>query len=147
MRVGLIATVSSPVRADAHGSIEAWTWLLARELNQLGHQVTVFGCAGSAVDGQVVATLPGPYATAGSPDDWQLCEWMNLCRAVERAAEFELDVLHAQAYLWGAPLAAFSRAPLVHTLHIMPDDNHAALWRAWPQTAVTALSQIGRAHV
>lgn len=139
MRIALVSTVSSPVCRDAHGSVEAWAWLLTRELHRLGHEVTVFGCAGSAVDGEVVATLPGPYATNGAPDDWQLCEWMNLCRAVEDSGRF--DVLHAQAYLWGAPLAAFARAPLLHTLHIVPDANHAAVWRAWPQTRVTALSQ------
>jgi glycosyltransferase involved in cell wall biosynthesis len=139
MRIALVSTVSSPVRRDAHGSIEAWTWLLTRELHRLGHQVTVFGCAGSEADGEVVTTLPGPYATNGAPDDWQLCEWVNLCRAVEQSTRFE--ALHSQAYLWGAPLASFSRAPMLHTLHIVPDDNHAALWRAWPRTRVTALSR------
>lgn len=139
MRIALISTVSSPVRRDAHGSIEAWAWLLTRELNRLGHEVTVFGSAGSEVDGDVVATLPGPYATHGAPDDWQLCEWMNLCRAVEQSSRF--DVLHEQAYLWGAPLAFFARAPILHTLHIVPDANHAAVWRAWPQTHVAALSR------
>jgi hypothetical protein len=52
MRIALISTVSSPVRHDAHGSVEAWSWLLTRELNRLGHQITVFGCAGSEVDGE-----------------------------------------------------------------------------------------------
>ena len=98
MRIALVSTVSSAVRSDAHGSVEAWTWLLTRELNRLGHAVTVFGCAGSQVEGEVVATLPGPYATNGAPDDWQLCEWMNLCRAVENSRKF--DVMHSQAYLW-----------------------------------------------
>jgi glycosyltransferase involved in cell wall biosynthesis len=91
------------------------------------------------VDGEVVATLPGAYATNGAPDDWQLCEWMNLCRAVEQSNNF--DVLHSQAYLWGAPLGPMARSPMLHTLHIVPDDNHAALWRAWPKTHVTALSR------
>ena len=139
MRIALVSTVSSPVRADAHGSVEGWTWLLTRELNRRGHTVTVFGCAGSDVDGDVVATLPGPYATNGAPDDWQVCEWMNLCRAVEQSKSF--DVVHSQAYLWGAPLGSMARSPMLHTLHIVPDDNHAALWRAWPKTHVTALSR------
>jgi glycosyltransferase involved in cell wall biosynthesis len=30
---------------------------------------------------------------------------------------------------------------MLHTLHIVPDDNHAAVWRAWPKTPVTALSR------
>lgn len=139
MRIALVSTVSSLVRADAHGSVEAWTWLLTRELSRLGHAVSVFGCAGSEVDGEVVATLPGPYATNGAPDDWQLCEWMNLCQAIERSRSF--DVVHSQAYLWGAPLGPLAQAPLLHTLHIVPDDNHAALWRGWPGTRVTALSR------
>jgi glycosyltransferase involved in cell wall biosynthesis len=83
-------------------------------------------------------TLPGPYAEAGSPDDWQLCEWINLCRAAAESGRF--DVLHSHAYLWGIPLDPVSRAPVVHTLHILPDDDSARLLRMAPQTCVTAIS-------
>ena len=138
MRIGLVSTVSSLVRQDAGGSVEAWTWLLARELSRLGHAVTVFGCAGSQVDGEFVGTVPGPYGENGAFDEWQLCEWVNLCRAVEASSQF--DVLHAQAYLWGIPLQSLSRAPMVHTLHIVPDDNAAKLWSGAPQSHVTAIS-------
>lgn len=102
MRVALVSTVSAPVRPDSSGSVEAWTWLLARELHQLGHEVTVFGCQGSVADGKVVATLPGPYGAPDGYDDWQLCEWINLSRAIEQSNRF--DLLHAQAYLWGIAL-------------------------------------------
>lgn len=139
MRIGLVSTVSSVVRQDAGGSVEAWTWLLARELSRLGHAATVFGCAGSKVDGEFVATVPGPYGEQGAFDDWQLCEWVNLCRAVEQSSRF--DVLHAQAYLWGVPLQSLARAPMVHTLHIVPDDNAAKLWRSAPASRVTAISR------
>ena len=57
MRIGLVSTVPTPVRCDSHGSVEAWTYLLARELRSLGHEVTVFGCAGSDVPGVAVAAL------------------------------------------------------------------------------------------
>lgn len=139
MRIALVSTVSAPVRKDAGGSVEAWTWLLTRELARLGHNVTVFGCGGSEVDGEVVATLPGPYGAAGSLDDWQLCEWVNLCRAVEQSERF--NVLHTHAYLWGLPLEKFSRAPMAHTLHIVPDDNAARLWSTSPGACVTAISR------
>jgi glycosyltransferase involved in cell wall biosynthesis len=138
MRIALASTVSSPVRQDAGGSVEAWTWLLTRELSRFGHEVTVFGCAGSKVDGELVVTVPGPYGQNGAFDDWQLCEWVNLCRAVQESSRF--DVLHAQAYLWGIPLQPVSRAPMVHTLHIVPDENAAKLWRGAPQSCVTAIS-------
>jgi glycosyltransferase involved in cell wall biosynthesis len=138
MRIGLVSTVSAPVRAEAGGSVEAWTWLLARELSALGHAVTTFGCAGSEAAGKVVVTLPGPYGAPNCFDDWQLCEWVNLGRAMDAAAD--CDVLHCQAYLWGMPLQRLTTTPMVHTLHIVPDDNSALLWRSYPGSWVTALS-------
>ena len=101
--------------------------------------MTIFGCGGSEVIGRFVETLPGPYGTKGSFDDWQLCEWVNLCRGVEQSAQ--LDVLHSHAYLWGIPLEKWSRAPLVHTLHIVPDDNTVNLWSRSPGSNVTAISE------
>src|SRR5436190_14444156 len=102
MRIALVSTVSDPVSQDSSGGVEAWIWLLARELKRLGHEITVFGCKGSSADAEVVITLPGPYGSPGGFDDWQLCEWINLCGAVEQSNRF--DLLHTQAYLWGVPL-------------------------------------------
>src|SRR6266545_2822558 len=123
MRIAQIATLSAPVRRETGGSVESLIWLLTRELIRLGHEVTVFGSADSEVDGELVATLPGPYGAAGALDDWYLCEWVNLCRAVEQSERF--DVLHSHAYLWGIPLQPLSRSPMLHTTHIVPDDNTA----------------------
>jgi glycosyltransferase involved in cell wall biosynthesis len=138
MRIAQVATVGTPVRRERSDSIESLVWLLSRELTRQGHEVTVFACAGSEVDGELVATLPGPYGTAGAPDDWQLCEWLNLCRAVEQSGRF--DVLHSHAYLWGLPLQRLSRAPMVHTLHVSPYDEEARLWSLFPDARVTAVS-------
>jgi glycosyltransferase involved in cell wall biosynthesis len=138
MRIAQISTLSAPVRRETGGSVESLIWLLTRELIRLGHQVTVFGAAGSEADGELIATLAGPYGAPGSLDDWQLCEWVNLCRAVEQSGRF--DVLHSHAYLWGIPLQSLSRAPLIHTTHIVPDDNSARLRAMWPGACVTAIS-------
>jgi glycosyltransferase involved in cell wall biosynthesis len=138
MRIAQVATLSTPVREEGSASIEGLVWLLSRELTALGHEVTVFACAGSEPCGELVATLPGPYAQAGAPDDWQLCEWINLCRAVEQSARF--DILHSHAYLWGLPLEGLARAPMAHTLHVRPFDNEARLWCLHPSACVTAVS-------
>ena len=61
MRIAQVSTMASPVRKDAYGSVEFLVWLMTREFARLGHQVTVFGVAGSEGDGEVVATLPGAY--------------------------------------------------------------------------------------
>jgi glycosyltransferase involved in cell wall biosynthesis len=139
MRIALVSTVSAVVGPEASGSIESWTWLLARELQRLGHKTTVFGCGAAQVPDEFVSTVPGPYGHAGAFDDWHLAEWVNLCRAVENSDRF--DVIHSQAYLWGIPLERLTKTPFVHTLHIMPDDNTALLWRGSPQSRVTALSR------
>ena len=139
MRIAHVSTLSAPVRRETGGSVESLIWLLTRELVRLGHEVTVFGCAGSECDGKLVMTMPGPYGAKGTFDDWQLCEWVNLACAVERSSEF--DVIHTHAYLWGLPLGRMSQAPMAHTLHIVPDENHALLWRQYPDANVTAISQ------
>lgn len=139
MRIAQVATLSAPVRELSNGSVEALVWLLTREFVRLGHEVTVFAVAGSETPGELVITLPGPYATRDAPEDWHLCEWINLCRAVEQSPRF--DLLHTHAYLWGLPLEPLSRVPMVHTLHIVPDDDAARLWRARPQATVTAVSR------
>ena len=139
MRIAQIATLSAPVAPETGGSIESLVWLMTRELAKLGHEVTVFGTAGSQADGEVVVTSPGPYARDGALEDWHLCEWINLCRAVEQSNRF--DVLHSHAYLWGIPLQPFSRTPLIHTTHIVPDEDSAKLWAAAPQSHVTAISR------
>ena len=138
MRIAQISTLSTPVRREGSDSVESLVWLLSRELTRMGHEVTVFAAAGSEVCGELVSALPGPYGTAGAPNDWQACEWVNLCRAVAQSARF--DVLHSHAYLWGLPLQALSRAPMVHTLHVMPYDDEARLRALAPAAPVTALS-------
>jgi glycosyltransferase involved in cell wall biosynthesis len=139
MRIAQVSTLASPVRRGAYGSVESLIWLMTRELARRGHQVTVFGTAGSEVDGEAVATLPGPYAELNSPEDWHLCEWINLCQAVQQSGRF--DVLQSHAYLWGLPLEPLSEAPMVHTLHIVPEEDSARLWRRSPNACVTATSR------
>ncbi len=139
MRIAQVSTLATPVRERGTGSIEGLVWTLASELTALGHEVTTFASAGSVVPGEVIETLPGPYSTAGSPDDWQLCEWINLCRAVAESDRF--DVIHSHAYLWGIPLEPLSRAPFVHTLHVLPTDDSARLWHLSPHPCVTAISR------
>ena len=60
MRIAQVSTLAAPVTQHARGNLESLVWLMTRELARLGHKVTVFGVAGSEVDGEVVATQPGP---------------------------------------------------------------------------------------
>jgi glycosyltransferase involved in cell wall biosynthesis len=138
MRIGLVSTLSTRVRPRGSGSVEGLVWLLSRELTRLGHAVTVFAAAKSEPVGELVAALAGPYGTDGAPHDWQLCEWLNLSRAVEVSGG--LDVIHSHAYLWGLALEPLAKAPMVHTTHVLPDGDAAALRTMRPAACVTAVS-------
>lgn len=138
MRIAQISTLATPVRREDTGSIEGLVWLLTRELTRMGHEVTVFAAAGSETGGELVATLPGAYAEAGAPGNWQLCEWINLCCAMEQSSRF--DVLHCHSYLYGLAMRRFARAPTVHTTHILPGEDEAYLWSGEPDACVTAIS-------
>jgi glycosyltransferase involved in cell wall biosynthesis len=141
MRIAQVAPLSTTVRRDHAGSIEGLVWLLARELTAAGHEVTVFGAAGSEVPegSSFVASMPGPYGQNGTPWTWYAAEWMSLCRAVEGSGDF--DVMHAHNYLWSVPLTPFARCPMVHTTHIFPYEEEASMWRAHPEGCITAISE------
>lgn len=139
MRIAQISTLATPVRQIGSGSVEGIVWVLTRELVRLGHEVTVFCAGGSETHGNLFTTLPGPYATNGSPGNWQLCEWINICRAVEQSDRF--DVLHSHAYLFGIPLQKIARAPMIHTMHVCPNEDQVELRSMMPDACVTATSK------
>jgi glycosyltransferase involved in cell wall biosynthesis len=138
MRIAQVSTVATPVRPSGAGSVESIVHSLAAEFTRHGHEVTVFAAAGSDAPCEVVETLSGTYAQNGAPGDWQLCEWINLCAAVARSGDF--DVVHSHAYLWGLPLEPLARCPMVHTLHVAPYDDDAAVWQTYPGARVTSIS-------
>src|SRR5438477_425826 len=72
-----------------------------------------------------VATLPDTYGAGGLPGDWRVCEWENVARAVSQSESF--DIVHSHNYLWGLPLEPMCRAPMVHTLHLLPYEDSRRL--------------------
>lgn len=139
MRIALIATTHAPVSASGGGSIEQVVWSLAGELITLGHRVTVFGLPGVDANFEMVPTWRGTYGEPGVPGDARLADLITTCRAIERAGDF--DVIHTHNYLTAVPLAGLVSAPMVHTLHVLPYHDEAAVLRAYPKAKVTALSQ------
>jgi glycosyltransferase involved in cell wall biosynthesis len=138
VRVAEVATLATPVSRLGSGSIEAIVWHLTKGLVDRGHEVTVFGAAGSTPSGELVATLPDTYGADGAPEDWQVCEWENVAQAVAQSGRF--DVVHSHGYLWGLPLEPLCRAPMVHTLHVVPYEDSRRLVHMHPTATITAVS-------
>ncbi len=139
MRIAQISTVDTPVRRNHSSSVEQLSWVLARELTALGHEVTTFGAAGSDVAGRFCETLPGTYGENGSPEDWRLCEWINIARALESSRDF--DIVHSHGYLLGLPFDAHISTPMVHTLHIHPYEDSIRLRTLFPKVNVVGISR------
>ena len=141
MRIAEVATLATPVSSLGSGSIEAIVWHLAKGMAERGHEVTVFGAAGSTPPAgvELVPTLPDTYGAEGVPEDWRLCEWENVARAVAQCDRF--DVVHSHSYLLGLPLEPVCPAPMVHTLHVLPYEDARRLLQLHPGATVTAISQ------
>jgi len=138
MRIAQIATLSSTVGRSSEGSVEKLVWCLSRHLIALGHEVTVFGIPGDSEEVRVKNIFSFPYATEDTPDNWHLCEWINICEAVKQSSKF--DIIHSHSYLNALPLAAISHAPILSTLHIWPYADDFKLVRLYPTAHISALS-------
>jgi glycosyltransferase involved in cell wall biosynthesis len=140
LRIALVAPVAQPVPPPRSGSIEILTALLADGLVARGHEVTLFATGGSSTRARLHAIYPHGYLEDPSLWPWELCEVFNISAAIERARSF--DLIHCQAEY--APLAlGFAElcpAPLVHTVHHLPNTSEAALWSRYPNAPFIAVS-------
>jgi glycosyltransferase involved in cell wall biosynthesis len=113
VRVAEIAPPWFPVPPQGYGGIELVVDLLARLLQERGHDVTLFAPKGSDSEAAVVSPLP-PAGATRMGDPW--VEISHVLSAYLRRSEF--DVIHDHTFL-GPALAAMldDGPPVVHTLH------------------------------
>jgi len=143
MKLAIMAPLVTAIREPQRGGSQAFVADLARGLTGRGHDVHVYAASGSEIPGvEVVDTGIDPRSLAGT-----------LYRAFEPAAgeqgeagpaaaesafttaytamqAFRYDVVHNHAF--DAPavrLATALRAPVVHTLHLPPDQAVSAALR------------------
>jgi glycosyltransferase involved in cell wall biosynthesis len=136
-----MAPLVTAIREPQRGGSQAFVSDLARGLAGRGHDVRVYAASGShipgakvidtGVDPQALAdTLyraSGPSAPAGSA---AAVAEAAFARAYRSAQKTRHDVIHNHAF--DAPavrLAATLQAPVVHTLHLPPDEAMAATLR------------------
>lgn len=142
LRVALVGPVATTVPAAKSGSVEQITQLLCDGLVARGHQVTLFGVAGSRTAGGLHATFERGYVD--EPHGmwpWEMGELLNVAAAVERHAAF--DVIHYQGAYFPMSLA-FSRlvsVPIVQTLHHQPPPSQLRLLQHYPEAHYVAISQ------
>ena len=147
-----MAPLVTPIREPARGGSQAFVADLARGLTGRGHDVDLYAASGSQVPGVKVidtgvesGSLAGTLYRAFGPSPGGQEEAERAAAAAAESAfttaymairEIRYDVVHNHAF--DAPavrLATMLQAPVVHTLHLPPDQ---AVAEALRQVAVTS---------
>lgn len=156
MKIAIIAPLVAAIREPQRGGSQAFVSDLARGLVGRGHEVHVYAASGSDVPGVPVidtgvdhrslsATL---YRASGAHADPLAAAEAAFAGVYSAVREDRYDVVHNHAF--DAPavsLATALPAPVVHTLHLPPDEavagalRHAARWDAPPTLAAVSRFQ------
>ncbi len=139
MRIAILSPVWFPVPPSGYGGIEWVVSLLADQLSEAGHDVTLFASG----DSRTRAKLS--YVFERAPSEWIGRTNWELRHAVacfERADEF--DVIHDHTGALGLTLGGFMDTPVVHTAHGPLDGEAGELYervtRLVPQARLVSIS-------
>src|SRR5262245_64669440 len=64
---------------------------------------------------------------------------MHVASAFEQAHDF--DVIHSHAYHYALPFTRLTGTPVVHSYHVIPDDDVARLYARYREANVVAISR------
>src|SRR5437763_14568271 len=123
LRIAQVAPIAVPVRPGSTRSIEQLVYLLTEELVRRGHEVTLVATGDSQTSAALHAVYPRGYEDDEGLWNWEFHEALHAAAAFERAAEF--DVIHSHVYHFALPFTRLVTTPVVHSYHILPDDDVA----------------------
>jgi glycosyltransferase involved in cell wall biosynthesis len=138
MKIATMAPLVTAIREPQRGGSQAFVADLARGLAGRGHEVHVYAASGSDIPGvEVIDTGVDPrslagtlYRASGPPAPEPAAAEPAFAAAYARMREVRYDVIHNHAF--DAPavrLATTMPAPVVHTLHLPPNEPVAAALR------------------
>ena len=138
MKIAIIAPLVTAIREPHRGGSQAFVSDLARGLLDRGHEVHLYAASGSEVPGvAVIDTGVDPeslsaslYRASGSANRELAAADTAFAGVYSAVREDRYDVVHNHAF--DAPavrLATDLHAPVVHTLHLPPDEAVAAALR------------------
>ena len=145
MRIAIIAPLVAPIREPQRGGSQAFVADLARGLIGRRHEIHLYAASGSDVPGvRVIDTgvdhrslSATVYRASGAADRPSAATESAFARVYSAVREDQYDVIHNHAF--DAPairLATGLGAPVVHTVHLPPDDAVAAALRHAAETDV-----------
>jgi glycosyltransferase involved in cell wall biosynthesis len=156
MKIAIMSPLVTAIREPQQGGSQAFVSDLARGLAGRGHDVHVYAASGSQIPGvEVVDTGVDPRSLAGTlyrvsessaPAASAAAAEAAFAAAYMTMQSTRYDLIHNHAF--DAPavrLAATLRAPVVHTLHLPPDQAvAAALGQVARGSRVPAVAAVSR---
>ena len=142
LRIAQLAPIATAVTPGSTGSIEHLVSLLTEELVRRGHEVTLFATGDSRTSARLHAVYPRGYAHVDDLWDWRFHEVLHVAAAFERACDF--DVLHAHDYHYALPFTRLVYTPVVHSYHVLPDEDILRAYGRYPEAHVVAISDYQR---
>jgi glycosyltransferase involved in cell wall biosynthesis len=126
MRIAILAPLWKTVPPLKYGGTELIASLLADELVRLGHEVTLYACAGSITSASLVQVIDQPmFDILGGFkfDAIQFYDFMEIKLAFDAAKQGKFDIIHNHMGLHMAAFGNFSPVPMVTTNHssVPPD--------------------------
>jgi glycosyltransferase involved in cell wall biosynthesis len=143
MRIAVVAPLVAAIREPQRGGSQAFVSDLARGLIDRGHEVHLYAASGSEVPGVPVIDAgvdPGPlsatlYRASGAEAGGLAAAESAFARVYSAVREEQYDLVHNHAF--DAPairLATELASPVVHTLHLPPNESVAAALRQAART-------------
>ena len=120
----MVAPVWVPVPPRGYGGIEWIVSWLTEGLVAKGHEVTLFASGDSTTTARLMATFPE------APTERMVEAMPELLHAVatyDALRHIEVDIVHDHT-LYGPPLGAARKHPLVHTIHGPLNDEFCSLF-------------------
>src|SRR5437868_3595080 len=138
LRIAQVAPVAGPVGPDSTQSIEQLVWLLTEDLVRRGHDVTLCATGNSRTSARLHAVYPRGYEHDESLWTWDFHDTAHVASVMERAGDF--DVIHNHVYHFALPFVRLVDTPILHTCHVMPDDDVLGVFARYPEAHLAALS-------
>lgn len=117
LRIAQVAPLWFMVPPKGYGGIERIIAMLADELTQRGHEVTLFASPGSETRARLVSVFDKSLSEANIPWSNPIWNLRNLSRAFEMAEDGKFDIVHCHLDLWGLFFQGIAATPTLHTMH------------------------------
>lgn len=144
LRVGMLGPISHPIPPPSYGPWERVTYELVEGLEELGHEVTLFGPEGTKSSAsRLVATCPHSLDKGGL--DSRLWEERHIAIAMEMAHSGAFDLVHSHLHVHALGYSRLLPCPMVNTLHgVASHEPHRPILDAYREQPYVSISNAER---